>query len=922
MSRVLRVLLVLLAVVALPLQAADSMPKVPRLQFEKYRLANGLEVILVEDKRLPMVAVNLWYHVGPANEKPGRTGFAHLFEHMMFQGSKNNPGDGHLRMMEGAGASDLNGTTDFDRTNYFETVPSNQLELALWLESDRMGFLLETLDQSKLSNQQDVVRNERRQSVENSPYGLVDEGMFHTLFPKGHPYYASVIGSHADVESVQLADVRQFFSEYYAPNNASIAVVGDIDKPQAKALIEKYFGAIAAGKPVEKINVVTPPITAERRAVITDKVELPRVSMGWITPSIYKPGDAEADLLGDILGGGKSSRLYQKLVYQQQIAQDVSASQYSLELGSVFTIEATARPGVTPEQLEKAIDAELSLLRDKGPTQDEINRARNRMVSGIIRGLETLGGFGGVADRLNRYNHYLGNPDFLQQDVARYATLTPEVLRAAAARMLTPQSRVVIYGVPGEKVIDDVPRRPPPADSVVVTATPNDWRATVPAPGALRPISLPVPQQFKLPNGLTVMLFEEHRLPVLSANLVLLAGSDRNPAGKPGLANFAADVLDEGTRSRSNLQIAEELAGLGASLGGGSGTDSSSLSLRSLRNTADKAFAVFADVVQNPAFAPEEIERVRTSRQTQIVQQRENPTAVAQHVFNAALYGADHPYGYTELGTAESIKAITRDDLVGFWREGYVPTNAALIVAGDINARDLRGLVNKHFGKWSGKATPVTVPAISQQLTGRMLVVDRGAAPQTALRIGMVGVPRSSADYIPLTVMNGALGGLFSSRINLNLREKNGYTYGANSGFAFRRGAGPFVVGTNVRTDVTAPAVREIFKELERMRQEQVSPDELRLSRDAFARSLPGQFETTADAVAAGGALYIYGLPATYYNDLPKQLDAVTAADVQRVARQYLQPANMVTVAVGDKTKVETALRELGIAPVEIRAAD
>src|ERR1700681_1398999 len=326
---------------------------IPRLAFEKYTLSNGLVVILSEDKRLPMVAVNLWYHVGPANEEAGRTGFAHLFEHMMFQGSKHVPPDTYFKFLESAGASDINGTTDFDRTNYFETLPSNQLDLAPWLESDRMGYLLDKLDAPQLANQQDVVRNERRQSIENRPYGLADDAVMQLLFPAGHPYYANVMGSHQDIQAAKPEDVKKFFKQYYAPNNASLAIVGDFDRAQAKALVAKYFGTLKRGAPVPPIKTVTPRVTEERRKVVADCVELPRLYVTWITSPIFKPGDAEADIAATILGGGKSSRLYKRLVYEKQIAQNVSAQQYSLMLGSMFQIEVTARPGHTADELEK-----------------------------------------------------------------------------------------------------------------------------------------------------------------------------------------------------------------------------------------------------------------------------------------------------------------------------------------------------------------------------------------------------------------------------------------------------------------------------------------------------------------------------------------------------------------------------------------
>lgn len=910
--------------------AQDS---IPQLNFEKYKLKNGLEVILAEDHRLPLVAVNLWYHVGPANERPGRTGFAHLFEHMMFQGSKHIGDDAHFKILEGAGASDINGTTDFDRTNYFETLPSNQLELALWLESDRMGFLLDTLNQSKLANQRDVVRNERRQSVENQPYGLVSEELFHQLFPKTHPYYASVIGSHADLEATRLNDVRDFFKQYYAPNNASIAIVGDIDKTKAKALVEKYFGPIPAGEPVPKIEVTTPPITSERRAVVNDQIELPRVYMAWITDPIYKPGDAEADLLARLLGGGKSSRLYKRLVYEKQIAQDVSAQQYSLILGSVFNIEATAKPNVKPEELEKAIDEELEALRREAPSAVEVDRARNSIETQIVRGLETLGGFGGVADRLNQYNHYLGDPNYLAQDLARYRQATPSAIQKVVQDKLRKEARVVVYGVPGNKIINDVPKTAEAeeakeaassqaAPSAAGADQSQNWRTNQPAAGPASQLSLPVPKSFKLANGLTVMLVERHNLPVVSANLVVLSGSEANPAAKPGLASFTADILDEGTERRSALQLADDAAQIGASLAASSSSDSSTVSVRALKKNVDAAFDLMADVALHPAFPQKEIDRVRGTRLTQILQQRDQPNALASTVFNNVVYGPGHPYGYIELGTEDSNKAISRDDMVKFWSAGYVPENSALVIAGDLNEQEARALAEKHWGKWAGKATATTRPEVGTDATRRIVIVDKPGSPQTALRIGQIGVARSNPDYVPIEVMNTGLGGLFSSRINMNLREKNGYSYGAGSAFIFRRGPGPFFVATGVRTDATAPAVKEIFNELELMRTSPVTADELRIAKDSFARSLPGLFETTPQAAASVGQLFVYGLPLDYYGTLPAKIGAVTADDVKRVAAKYLTPEKMVVVAVGDRAKIEPELNKTQLGTIEVRGLD
>ena len=440
---------------------AQAPADIPKLDVEKYTLANGLEVILSEDHRVPLVGVDVWYHVGPAHEAPGRTGFAHLFEHMMFQGSKHIESDAHFKLLAGGGATGVNGTTNFDRTNYFETMPSNQLELALWLESDRMGYLLETVDQAKLANQQDVVRNERRQSYENRPYGVVEEAMFQALFPKGHPYHGVVIGSHADIQAVRLDDVRDFFRQYYAPNNATIAIAGDIDKAATKKLIEKYFGTLKRGPAVPPVNAQTPPITSERRLVVEDRVELARVYMAWLTPPFFKEGDADADITSSVLGQGRVSRLYKKLVYEKQIAQNVTSYQYSTMLGSVFGIEATARPGHTVQELETVINEELEALRMKGPTPAEVERARNVIETQILNGLQLVGGFGGVADQLNLYNHYVGSPDYLAQDIARRRKVTPESVRQFAQRYLASSARVVVHGVPGKQVL--APEVPKPA---------------------------------------------------------------------------------------------------------------------------------------------------------------------------------------------------------------------------------------------------------------------------------------------------------------------------------------------------------------------------------------------------------------------------------------------------------------------------
>jgi zinc protease len=905
--------------------ATSSAPATPRLEHQTFTLKNGLKVILSEDKRLPMVAVNLWYHVGPANETPGRTGFAHLFEHMMFQGSKHVAADTHFKLLESAGASDINGTTDFDRTNYFETVPSNQLELALWIESDRMGYLLDVVDQKALANQIDVVRNERRQSVENRPYGVAEEALYHAIYPEKHPYYASVIGSHADIAAAKLEDVQQFFRQYYTPNNASLAIVGDFDPAAARVLVEKYFGALKRGPDVPKITTTTPPITAEKKLTVTDTVQLPRVYMSWLTPPIFKPGDADADLTADILGGGKSSRLFKSLVYDKQIAQAVTATQESLILGSKFTIQATARPGHTAEELETAINAELRTLTEKGPDAGEVERAQNTIEARIIQGLETLGGFGGKADRLNSYEHYLGTPDYLSKDLQRYRDATPQSIKAFAERYLQPNARIVLFAVPGDKKLV---AEPPPATAQAASGgaqsvnADEPWRQSMPKPGPVKAAQLPTPERFVLPNGLTILVSERRELPVVSASLVFGSGSGDNAPDKPGLANFTAAMLDEGTSSRNALRIADDAARLGATLATSSTMDQCQISVTSLARQFPAALELMADVAVHPTFPADEVERQRASRLANLVAQKSNPAQVVSRVMASALFGAGHPYGYTEVGTEASNKALTRDAMVEFWRQRLVPGNAALVVVGAVSRKELEAMATKAFADWTGKAPERSSMPAPQGTSAKVVIVDTPGAAQTQVRVASLGIARSTPDFEAVEVMNTILGGLFTSRINLNLREDKGYTYGAFSTFAARREPGPYFMSAGIRTDATAAAVTEMLNEIRKIKDAPVTSDELALGKDSLVRSLPGRFETSAQAAGSFSTLFVYGLGLDYYTQYTKRLVAIDVAAAQAAARKYLVPERLVVVAVGDRQKIDADLKKLNLGTVEYRDAE
>ena len=909
--------------------AADTLPpakplKVPELKYEKFTLPNGLVVLMHEDHRLPLVAVDLWYHVGPLNERAGRTGFAHLFEHMMFEGSEHVGEKAHIKYVQGAGATDVNGTTDFDRTNYFETVPSNQLELALWLESDRMGFLLEGLDREKLTNQRDVVRNERRQG-EGTPYELASEQVYHLLFPKEHPYYANVIGSHADIEAARLNDVRDFFKQFYTPNNASLAVAGDFDPAKLKALLTKYFGPIPQGPKVDPVAVTTAPITEQRRATVTDTVKLPQLRVAFLTPPAYAPGDADTDLLIEILGGGKASRLNQVLVYKQQVAQSVRCFNNSLKLTSITECSITAKPNVKLEDLEATFWQQVAKLQTEGPTKEELDSARTGNLTRTITGLERLGGFGGVADTLNRYNQYTGDPGYLSKNLARYQSATTASLKQAATKYLNKNQAVVVSCVPGKKVVDDVPRSPADTDADIKLTPPytaafeeqQNWRKTPPAAGPATAFSLPVPKTFTLKNGLQVYLVEDKQLPVLSASIVTRAGSENNAAPQAGLATMTAALLNEGTTTRNATQLADDIESIGARMLTTATVDSAAVTVSVLSNNADAGLDLLSDVILHPAFSPEDLDRLRKQRLVGIAQETDSVIATARRVGPRLLFG-DQPYGESPIGTLDSVRSLTRDDITSFYKNHYGSADSALILSGDVSLEEARRLAEQYFGTWTGTAAAdVTLPPAPAPPALRIALVDKPGAPQTALVVYGLGLPVTTPDLQALQVMNYTLGGAFASRINMNLREVHGYTYGANSIFANYREGGAFYAGGLIKTDVTAPAAQQLMLELKRIQTEPPTEAELKEAKIARVQSLPGQFETTNATASAMASIFLYKRPLDYYATLPASYLAVTPEAVERVAKTDIHPDHVIIVAVGDRSKIEPSLKELNLAPIE-----
>ena len=880
----------------------------PKIAFEKFTLKNGLQVILHEDHTVPMVAVNIWYHVGSKNEKIGRTGFAHLFEHMMFQGSEHQP-DRYMPPLQKIGGA-VNGSTSEDRTNYWENIPSNYLEFALWLESDRMGFLLPAMTQKKLDNQRDVVKNERRQGLENVPYGKVWELLPEMLYPAGHPYSWSVIGSQEDLSRASKEDVEDFFKTYYAPNNASLCIAGDFDPNQAKSLVETYFSGLPPGPAISRMETWIPQLNGEKRMVAEDRVSLPRLYLAWHTPPYCRPDDAELDVLGSILSQGKTSRLYRSLVYEKQIALDVSAYQSSMEIGSNFHIQVTAKSGHTLQEIENAVDEELETIKRTGVNEDELIRVKNNHEANFIWQLENIGGFGGKADKLNEYNVYLADPNRFQWDLDRHLKVAAADVRRVAQQYLG-NNRAVLCILPQDnRKSVDMP--------VVRTVEPKPFSEPVFAPPAV--------QKGKLSNGLEIFLVEDHKLPLVNMALVIKSGWAADPKNRPGAANLTSELLDEGTTSRSALQIDSEAKMLGATLITSSHFDASSVELSVLKKQMEKGLALLSDVALHPTFPGEELERQRQIYLGRIEQEAMEPSTSGIKVFYRILYGPDHPYAqpYTGSGTTASIQALQQQDLKKYYETFYHPNNAAMVIVGDFTLKEVVPHLEAAFKEWKPKNVPdAEIPAVPTLKTTKIYLVDKPGAAQSSVFAGNLGIDRGSPEYYTVQVLNSVLGGKFTSRINLNLREDKGYTYGARSAFYTNRSAGPFVVSAPVHTQFTKETVIEIENELRGIcGVRPLSSPELQESKTFLVKQFAQRFQNSgwiANQVAAQAA---YGLPDDQLRRYIPAINAVNASSAAEAARKYIRPNALLYVIVGDVSKIEPGIRGLNLGEIGFLDSD
>jgi zinc protease len=900
-----------------PAHAAASSVNIPipDIKYTKFVLKNGLTLLVHEDHKAPIVAVNTWYHVGSKNEQPGRTGFAHLFEHLMFSGS-DNFNHTYLTAMEHVGATNLNGTTNNDRTNFFENVPTSMLDYALFAESDRMGHLLGVLDQKKLDLQRGVVQNEKRQG-ENEPYGVTEQLITENTYPVGHPYSWTVIGSMKDLDAAALPDVQEWFKTYYGPNNSTLVIAGDITPEVARQKVEKYYGEIPPGPPIAKQETWIAKRTGTHRGWVQDRVPQARVYRIWNVPQFGSPEEAQLDLAAQILGRGKTSRLYKRLVYKDQIATSATSGDDSNEISGQFDMTVTVRPDKDPEKSaanfrnsEKAADEELQNFLKNGPTEAELQLAKTQIFGNYARIVERIGGFGGKSDLLARCNTYTGNPDCYKDYLKRIQAATTASVKQTAKDWLSD----------GDYVLEVQPY-----PSALKTDAKLD-RSKEPALGEPMSLKLPPMQKATLSNGLKIVLAERHTAPVVNFSLLVDSGYAADPNTAPGTASFSQRMLEEGTPTRDSLKIGEELESLSANFGAGANLDWATVNLNTLKLTMDKALDIYADLILHPAFPAKEFTRLQQERIAGIRREKVQPQSMALRVVPQLLYGKGHPYSLplTGTGTEESVSRMTREDLAKWHETWFKPNNATLLVVGDTTLAEVKPKLEKLFAGWKpGDVPKKNVTQVQQPEKNTVYLIDRPGSGQSIIFGAQLGPPRNDPDAIPLQLVNDIFGGQFSSRINMNLREDKHWSYGVFSFLPAARGQRPYLSISPVETDKTKESLAELVKEYKNVTSAKpITEAELKDEQSNATLALPGSFETVQQLAGAYSQIIQYGLPEDYFNTFTEKATSLTPESANAIAKKFILPDHLIWVVVGDMSKVEQGIRDLNLGDIHKIDAD
>ena len=880
--------------------------EVPDIEFETFTLDNGLTVVVHEDRKVPMVAVNIWYHVGSKNEKPGKTGFAHLFEHLMFNGTENYNAE-YFEPFEKIGATDQNGTTNSDRTNYFQNVPTNALDLALWMESERMGHILNVIDQDKLDEQRGVVQNEKRQG-ENQPYGQVWNAIGEAVFPKGHPYSWSVIGSMDDLNAATLDDVKEWFETYYGPTNAVLALAGDIDVETAKIKVQEYFGDIPGGPPLTKPKKWIAKRSEQTREVMEDNVPQTRIYKVW---NVAEDGTNEAqalDLASSTLAGSKNSPLYQELVYKTGLASGVSAFYYGREIAGLFVIVATVASGQDPDEVEKVIDDTLEKYLQRGPDTKLLKNIKTSSISSLTNGLQRIGGFGGKSDILATYQTLYGDAGAFREQLSIYLNTSAVDIKKAANKWLTS----------GDYVLSIVP-----AKKTSVVKSQVDRSKGIPYPTEKLSYSFPKIQSAVLDNGSKLVLAERNDLPLVNIEVVFNKGWAIESNEQQGLANFTMSMMDEGTKKYSSLDFAEAQERLGSGIGYGSSIDTTYASLSSMKVNLEATLDLFKEGLLNPIFPQAELDKVKKRWLDSIDQQLNNPGSVANRKIRGLVYGEGHPYAKeSSSGLKETVEQFTREDLIQMHSLLTNPSDSTFIVTGDISLNEATELLNKKFNDWTSQASdinPIDLFTVEDQSEPRVFLIDKPGAIQSYILAAQLLPPTNSDDDILIDYMNYAIAGSFTSRINMNLREDKSWSYGVRTSTGYSQGQRLMRMTAPVQTDKTAPAILEVLREYNQyVNDSPITADELSKIKNARTLRLPGQYETLGALLGGMEDIVKYNRDFDYLDTIADKRNAILLEDVRSASKKYLDTNKWTWVIVGDLAQIESPVRELNIGKVEI----
>ena len=879
---------------------------VPDIEYDTFTLSNGLTVVVHEDRKVPMVAVNVWYHVGSKNEKVGKTGFAHLFEHLMFNGTENYNAE-YFEPFEKIGATDQNGTTNNDRTNYFQNVPTNALDLALWMESERMGHILNVIDQEKLDEQRGVVQNEKRQG-ENQPYGQVFNAIGKAAFPEGHPYSWSVIGSMADLNAATLDDVKEWFETYYGPTNAVIALAGDIDLETAKIKVQEYFGDIQPGPPLTKPKKWIAKRTEQTREVMEDNVPQTRIYKVWNVPEDGTAESQALDLASSTLAGSKNSPLYQELVYKTGLATGVSAFYYGREIAGLFIISATVAPEQDVKEVESVIDATLEKYLKTGPNSKLLKNTKTSTIAGLTNGLQRIGGFGGKSDILATYQTLYGDAGAFRKILEMYLDTSANEVKAASNKWLSS----------GDYVLTIVPA----AKTSIVEST-IDRSKGIPYPTEKLSYSFPKIQSAVLNNGSKLVLAERNDLPLVQLEIVFNNGYAVESEDELGLVNFTMSMVDEGTKKYNSLEFAEMQESLGSGIGFGSSIDTTYASMSSLKVNLEKTLDLFKEGLLNPIFPQVELDKVKKRWLAGIDQELNSPASMANREIRTLVYGSGHPYAKaSSSGTKNTVETFTREDLQAMYAKITNPNDATFIVTGDISLADATNLLNKKFSNWksSNKSTiKVNLFDVEDQTSPRVFLIDKPGAIQSYILAAQLLPPTNSNDDILIDYMNYAIAGSFTSRLNMNLREDKSWSYGVRTSTGYSQGQRLMRMTAPVQTDKTAPAILEILREYdEYINSSPINSDELSKIKNARTLRLPGQYETLSALLGGIEDIVKYNRDYDYLDTIADKRNSIKLEDVQSATSKYLDTNKWTWVIVGDLNEIEDPIRELNIGPLEI----